>query len=224
MLPTIKAVLFDLDGLLVDSEQVWNRARVALAEEFGAVWTEADQRAQAGVHTDEWVNNVRNCIGGALSAAEVQERIVSSMESYYRAGEVPLLPGATACIQHCRNHYKTALASGSPRRLIDAALAGTGWGVWFDEVLSSDEVAAGKPAPDVYIEVLRRLGVPPENALVLEDSGAGIRSGKAAGAYVVAVPNPETNPGPAVLALADRCIASLDEVKHYFPGSSSEKS
>ncbi len=220
--PPIQAVLFDLDGLLVDSEQAWNRARIALAKEFGAVWTEKEQRAQAGVHTDVWVNNVRKCIGGALSPDEVQERIVSSMESYYRAGEVPLLPGATECIKHCRKHFKTALASGSPRRLIDAALEGTGWGTFFDEVISSDEVGAGKPAPDVYLEVLRKLNVEPSSALVLEDSGAGIRSGKAAGAFVIAVPNPETNPGPDVLALADLILPSLRDVERHFPSTDSQ--
>jgi HAD superfamily hydrolase (TIGR01509 family) len=218
LLPSIQAVLFDLDGLLVDSEQAWYRARISLAAEFGCEWTEAEQRAQAGVHTDVWVENVRACIGGALSAEEVQERIVSNMESYYLAGEVPLLKGAEACVQHCNAHFKTALASGSPRRLIDAALTGARWQGVFDQVISSDEVASGKPAPDVYTEVLRQLRVEPSRALVLEDSGAGIRAGKAAGCFVVAVPNPETNPGPATLALADLILPSLDEIASLFPG------
>ncbi len=216
-LPNIEAVLFDLDGLLVDSEQAWNRARQELAIEFGKIWSESQQRAQAGVHTEVWVSHVRACIGGVLSTEEVQKRIVSSMEAYYLAGEVPLLEGAQECVRFCTQRFKTALASGSPRRLINAALKGAGWETTFDEVLSSDEVANGKPAPDVYAEVLRLLGVRPEAALVLEDSGAGIRSGKAAGCFVVAVPNPETNPGPTALALADLTIRSLSNFKSLFP-------
>ena len=215
--PRIEAVLFDLDGLLVDSEQAWYRARQELATEFGKVWSESEQRAQAGVHTDVWVGNVRACLEGALSSDEVQERIVSKMESYYLAGEVPLLPGATDCLRHCSENYKTALASGSPRRLIEAALSGARWLSFFDEVISSDEVAKGKPAPDVYTEVLLRLGVKPEAAVVLEDSGAGIRSGKAAGTVVVVVPNPETDPGPVTLALADHVLRTLSDFQKIFP-------
>lgn len=209
---SIEAVLFDLDGLLVDSEQAWNRARQALATEFGSVWTDAEQRAQAGVHTEVWVANVRACIGNMISSAEVQERIVSSMEDYYLAGEVPLLRGAEECVEFCTSRFKSALASGSPRRLIEAALKGAGWDSLFDVIISSDEVAHGKPAPDVYLEALHRLGIKASAALVLEDSGAGIRSGKAAGCFVIAVPNPETNPGPAILSLADLVVPSLLDV------------
>lgn len=214
----IEAVLFDLDGLLVDSEPAWYRARKELAAAHGKEWTEADQRAQAGVHTDVWVENVRACLEGALSAAQVQEEIVSRMEAYYLAGEVGILPGAMACIEHSVRHFRTALASGSPRRLIDAALRGAGWAPHFEEIISSDEVARGKPAPDVYLEVLGRLGVSASKAVVLEDSGAGIRSGKAAGTIVVAVPNPETHPGPQVLAEADHVMESLFQFATLFPG------
>jgi len=209
---TIAAVLFDLDGLLVDSEPAWYRARCDLAKAHGALWTEADQRAQAGVHTDVWVANVGACIGGVLSPEEVQEEIVSRMEAYYRAREVRVLPGADACLARCAERFPTALVSGSPHRLIDAAIEGAGWAGHFDLRLSSDDVARGKPAPDVYEEAMRRLGVPADGTVVLEDSGAGIRAGLAAGTRVIAVPNPLTHPGEATLALATQVLSSLDGV------------
>lgn len=209
---TVVCVLFDLDGLLVDSEPAWYRARCDLAAAHGAVWTEADQRAQAGVHTDVWVRNVGACIDGALTPDEVQEAIVSRMEAYYRAGEVRVLPGAETCLSWCAGRFKTALVSGSPHRLMDAAVEGAGWSSHFDMRLSSDDVTHGKPEPDVYVEAMRRLGVNREQTVVLEDSGAGIRAGLSAGARVIAVPNPETNPGPDTLALATALLPSLADV------------
>lgn len=210
--PSAKTVLFDLDGLLVDSEPAWYRARCELAEAHGTVWTEEDQRAQAGVHTDVWVANVGACIGGVLAPGQVQEEIVSRMEAYYRAREVRVLPGAQACLAWCAERFTTALVSGSPHRLIDAAIDGTGWADFFDLRLSSDDVDHGKPAPDVYEEAMRRLKISPSQTVVLEDSGAGIRAGLAAGARVIAVPNPETDPGPETLALATSVVSSLNEV------------
>ncbi|MGA1493868.1 MAG: HAD family hydrolase [Rhodothermales bacterium] len=202
-------VLFDLDGLLVDSEPAWFRARCDLAEAYGAQWTEIDQRAQAGVHTDVWVANMRSCIGGVLSADEVQEEIVSRMETYYRARQVRVLDGADTCLAWCAERFPTALVSGSPHRLIDAAVEGAGWDRYFQLRLSSDDVARGKPAPDVYEEAMRRLGVTGRETVVLEDSGAGIRAGLAAGARVIAIPNPLTDPGRGTLNLATEVLPSL---------------
>ena len=209
---SIHCVLFDLDGLLVDSEPAWYRARCDLAAAHGAVWTEADQRAQAGVHTDVWVRNVGACLDGALTPEEVQEAIVSRMEAYYRAREVQVLPGADECLRWCAERFRTALVSGSPHRLINAAIDGAGWSAYFDMRLSSDDVAHGKPAPDVYVEAMRRMDMTPDQTVVLEDSGAGIRAGLSAGARVIAVPNPETDPGPDVLALATVVVPSLNDV------------
>ena len=208
----LEAILFDLDGLLVDSEPAWLRARQDLAAEHGAVWTEEMQRAQAGVHTDVWTENVRACIGGALTASEVQEAIVSRMEHYYLAGEVALMPGAEDCIRRCSRSCRLALASGSPHRLIRAAVTGAGWADVFELVASSDEVGAGKPDPAVYLHAAERLAVSPASALVVEDSGAGIRAGKAAGAMVAAVPAAATHPGEERLAEADFILDSLTEL------------
>ena len=208
----IEAVIFDMDGLLVDSEPVWFRARVDLMEQHGATWTEDDQRAMAGVHTNIWVEALGRKLDGALSPQQIFDGIVNRMCDYYRRGEVPILPGASeaaaACVERCR----VGLASGSPQRLIDACLTGAGWTQYFECLLSSDELERGKPAPDVYLEIMRRMGLDPATTAVIEDSGAGITAGKAAGAKVVAVPNVHTNPGEQVLALADARIGTLHEL------------
>jgi HAD superfamily hydrolase (TIGR01509 family) len=208
----IEAVIFDMDGLLVDSEPSWNRARVDLAERHGKTWTASDQLAMAGVHTDVWVNALRDKLDGQLSYAQVLDEITGRMVGYYERGEVPILAGADEALAVCAGRYHVGLASGSPQRLIDACLKGAGWGDFFADLISSDEMEHGKPAPDVYLEIMRRMDLDAATTAVVEDSGAGIKSGKAAGAVVVAVPNPSTDPGPEVLALADTRIASLSEL------------
>lgn len=208
----IESVIFDMDGLLVDSEPVWFRARVDLCEQHGKIWSEADQLAMAGVHTSVWVETVGEKLDGRFSYDQVLEEIVGRMESYYVSGEVPILPGAGEALELCAARYRVGLASGSPPRLIDACLRGAGWGDYFEQILSSDELEHGKPAPDVYLEIMRRMDLDPSATAVVEDSGAGIRSGKAAGAKVVAIPNPSTIPAPDVLRLADACIDSLHDL------------
>lgn len=205
----IEAIIFDLDGLLVDSEPVWGRARVDLAARHGREWTAADQLGVAGVHTAVWVERMRMALGGTLSAGEVHEEIVGRMEAWYLAARIPVLPGASEALAACSERYRLGLASGSPRRLIEACLEGNGWRERFESVISSDELERGKPAPDVYLAILERMGVRAARAAVVEDSGAGIRAGRAANARVIAVPNPHTDPGPEVLALADVTIDSL---------------
>lgn len=214
----IEAVIFDMDGLLVDSEPMWFRARVDLLQQFDVEWTEANQLAMAGVHTDVWVETLRAKLGGALSAEQVLEEIVARMAGYYERGEVPILTGASEAVAACAARYRVGLASGSPQRLIDACLSGAGWHPYFEALISSDELEHGKPAPDVYLELMRRMGLDPDTTAVVEDSGAGIKSGKAAGTCVVAVPNPNTDPGPEVLALADARIATLLELNAALAG------
>lgn len=208
----IEAVIFDMDGVLVDSEPVWFQARVELLGRHGVEWSEADQHAMAGVHTDVWVQALHDKLGGALAPDEVLGAVVARMADTYERGEVPVLPGAAEAVAACAARYRVGLASGSPRRLIDACLAGAGWRDHFEALISSDELERGKPAPDVYLEIMRRMELDPPATAVIEDSGAGIRSGKAAGARVIAVPNVHTEPGADVLALADARIDSLHEL------------
>ncbi len=191
----IVAVIFDMDGLLVDSEPAWYRARVDLAGEHGTIWTETDQIAMAGVHTDVWVDALYDKLEGKLSRQQVLDGIVGRMVGYYEAGEVPILPGADEALGACADRFRVALASGSTTALIEACLAGAGWRDHFEALISSDEVEHGKPAPDVYLQLIARMGLDPATTAVIEDSGAGIKAGKAAGAKVIAVPNPSTHPG-----------------------------
>ncbi len=214
----INAVIFDMDGLLVDSEPAWYRARVDLLERHGKTWTETDQLAMAGVHTDVWVTALYDKLDGGLDRAQVLDEILGRMAAYYERGEVPILPGAAEALAACAERYRVGLASGSPLRLIEACLAGAGWGGFFDALISSDELEHGKPAPDIYLEMMRRMDLGPTTTAVIEDSGAGIRSGKAAGALVVAVPNPSTDPGPDVLGLADARIGSLHDLAGVLAG------
>ena len=134
------------------------------------------------------------------------------MAGYYESGEVPILAGADEAVSACDERYRVGLASGSPTRLIEACLHRRPLERHFECLMSSDELEHGKPAPDVYLELMRRMDLDPAATAVIEDSGAGIRSGKAAGARVVAVPNPSTDPGPDVLGLADTRIVSLHEL------------
>jgi HAD superfamily hydrolase (TIGR01509 family) len=209
MCDVIEAVVFDMDGLLVDSEPVWFEARRELLSRFGRRWTDTDQERLMGVSTATWVSYVWEKLEGAMTRDEVLETVVDIMATSYERGDVPLLPGATEALDYCASRYRIGLASGSPRILIDAALTGADWHRYFEVIVSSDECAQGKPAPDVYLEVLRRLGVTPERAVVVEDSSAGVRAGKAAEAKVVAIPRAYTAPDDPAMELADARIASL---------------
>ncbi len=208
----IEAVVFDMDGLLVDSEPLWFRARVDLLSHHGKEWTDVDQLAMAGVHTQVWIDALHAKIEGAIAREAVLEDNLTRMESYYESGDVSILAGAGDALVHCAEHYRVGLASGSPRRLIDACLRGAGWNRYFESVISGDELEHGKPAPDIYLEIMRRMDLSPATTAVVEDSGAGIKAGKAAGAKVIAVPNPHTDPGPEVVALADARIDTLREL------------
>ena len=205
----IQAVVFDMDGLLVDSEPVWFEARRVLFSRFGMTWTDPDQERLMGVRTSVWVEYVTEKLDGAMTPDDVWRSIVGFMASAYERGEVRALPGANEALEHCAGRYRVGLASGSPRLLIDAALKGADWRRFFEEVVSSDECARGKPAPDVYLAIMDRLGVPSEATVVVEDSPAGILAGKAAGAKAIAVPSSYTAPGNKALPKADAVIDSL---------------
>jgi HAD superfamily hydrolase (TIGR01509 family) len=208
----IRAVIFDMDGLLVDSEPVWFEARRELLSRFGRGWTTADQERLMGVKTSTWVEYLGDKLDGAMPPDEVLNTIVGIMAASYERGDVPVLPGASEALEHCVGRYRVGLASGSPRLLIDAALTGAHWDRYFEDVVSSDDCAKGKPAPDVYLEIMRRMDLSPETTAVVEDSPAGILAGKAAGARVVAVPRGYTPPDDPAVRDADARIASLHEL------------
>ena len=206
----IEAVVFDLDGVLLDSEQVWDEVREELARERGGRWHEHAQRDMMGMSSPEWSRYMHERIGLAEPPEEINRIVVERMLERYAEGP-PWLPGAIDAVRRLAADFVLGLASSSNRELIDRVLEAGGIAACFRATASSEEVAAGKPAPDVYLEVARRLGVDPHECTAIEDSHNGIRSAKAAGMRCVAIPNAQFPPGEAT-AEADAVVASLADL------------
>ncbi len=206
------AVIFDLDGVLVDSEIWWHEERVAWAAERGLIWTHQDSRAVMGANSRGWARIMRERLG--LDPAEepsIEEAIVDRVRSRYAHG-APVIPGAVEATRLIARAWPVAVASSAHRDVIEAALRATGLRDAIPIAVSSDEVAHGKPAPDVYLEAARRLGVPPEACLVIEDSVNGVRSAVAAGMTVVLVPNASVPPDPEARLLAHVVLERLADL------------
>jgi HAD superfamily hydrolase (TIGR01509 family) len=207
----VEAVVFDLDGLLIDSEQVWDEARRELARERGGRWTETASRDMMGMSSLEWSRYMHDVIGVADAPEEISAQVVRRLERIYR-DELPVFDGAVEAVERLAARWPLGLASSSNRELIDLVLELSGMGRSFRATVSSEEVPRGKPAPDVYLEVARRVDVSPEDCAAIEDSENGIRSAKAAGMRVLAIPNPLYPPSDDTLAVADEVLGSLDEL------------
>lgn len=207
----IDAVIFDLDGVLVDSEHLWDEARRRLVDEAGGRWVPDATQAMMGMSSGEWSAYVRDTLQVPLSAATINDRVVEYLLQRYEL-ELPLIPGATAAVRRMAERWPLGLASSSNRQVIDRVLVLAGLDHLFAVTVSSEEVGRGKPAPDVYLEAARVLGVVPRGCAVVEDSANGIRSGVAAGMTVVAVPNPRFPPSGDVLATADVVLSSIAEL------------
>ena len=207
----IEAVVFDLDGIIVDSEHVWDDVRQELAAERGGRWQERASRDMMGMSSPEWSRYMHDVIGLSESPEEINAEVVRRMEAGYRE-RLPLIPGAVEAVERLAARWPLGLASSSNRELIDLALESSGLGRLFAATVSSEEVARGKPAPDVYLEAARRLGVPPGRCAAIEDSENGILSARAAGMRVLAIPNPQFPPAPEALAEADAVLASIVEL------------
>jgi HAD superfamily hydrolase (TIGR01509 family) len=206
----IKAVVFDMDGVLVDSEQVWDGVREALAHERGGAWHPRAQRDMMGMSSPEWSLYMHDRIGLSESPEEINRIVVKRMLEKYAAGP-PWIPHALDAVRRIAEDHTLGLASSSNRELIDTVLEAGGIGGLFAATVSSEEVARGKPAPDVYLEAARRLGVEPGACVAIEDSHNGIRSAKAAGMGCIAVPNPHFPPGEAVRE-ADVILGSIADL------------
>ena len=207
----IEAVVFDMDGVVVDSEQVWDDVREQLARERGGRWHDRAQADMMGMSSPEWSRYMHERIGLAESPQEINDEVVRRMLERYR-GELPLIDGAVDAARRLAADFRLAVASSSNRPLIEAVLETAGIGGEFEVTVSSEEVARGKPAPDVYLEAARRLGVTPERCAAVEDSSNGLRSAHAAGMRVLAIPNTHYPPAQDALALADAVIASPAEL------------
>jgi HAD superfamily hydrolase (TIGR01509 family) len=207
----VDAVVFDLDGVIVDSEHVWNEARERLARERGGHWHDGAQRDMMGMSSLEWSRYMHDVIGLRDPPEEISAEVVRRLEAIYRR-ELPLIAGAVAAVRRLAARWPLGLASSSNRELIDLVLHLAELSDSFRATVSSEEVPQGKPAPDVYLEAARRLGVDPARCAAVEDSQNGILSAKAAGMRVIAVPNPRYPPEEAALAAADAVLRAIDEL------------
>lgn len=205
------AVVFDMDGVLIQSEEVWDEVREAYVRERGGRYDAEIQRMMMGMSSTEWSGYLHEHAGVPDEPAAINAEVVRRMLAAYR-DHLPLIPGAADAVQRLAARFPLGLASSSNRELIDTVLDVAGLASFFTATVSSEEVAHGKPAPDVYLEAARRMSVAPEHCAAVEDSHGGIRSAKSAGMRVVAIPNPSYPPGEEALALADVTIGSLDEL------------
>lgn len=208
----IEAVVFDLDGVIVDSEQVWDDVRERYTKEVGGTYTASAARDMMGMSSHEWSRYMADRLGVPGTPEEINAEVVRRMLARY--GEAPpLIPGAVDAVRRIAAVWPLAIASSSNPELIEVVVAAAALEDVFPVRVSSQEVAAGKPAPDVYVEAARRLGVEPASCGAVEDSHNGLRSAKAAGMFVVAVPNPHYPPDPEATALADVVLGSIAELE-----------
>jgi HAD superfamily hydrolase (TIGR01509 family) len=207
----IQAVIFDLDGVIVDSEPVWERVRRRVVAENGGTWLPEAQRRLMGMSTTEWSRYLSVDLQAGLAPEEVAAAVIDRMSEGYR-DHVPLMPGAVGAVRRMAERWPIGLASSSPPALIDAALDGAGLAGLFAATVSAEQVTRGKPAPDVYLAVLDRLGFAPRRCAAVEDSSNGFRSAAAAGLRVIAVPHRRYPPESAALLAADVVLAGLADL------------
>ncbi len=208
---TIDAVVFDLDGVLIDSESVWNEARRAVVDRHGGHWRDGATRAMMGMSSPEWSRYLHDELGVTLAPVKINDEVVAIVLKRYRH-DLPLLPGAVRTIRRLAARWPLGLASSANRPVIDTVLETAGLTDSFSATVSGEEVGRGKPAPDVYLAAVRKLGVEATQAAAVEDSTNGLRAAAAAGMVVIAAPNRDYPPEPDALACAVLVIGSLDEL------------
>jgi HAD superfamily hydrolase (TIGR01509 family) len=207
----IKAVVFDVDGVLIDSEPVWERVRRGLVASHGGRWPQDAQHRLMGMSTGEWSVYMSTDFGLTLAPSQVADLVTAAMAAEYER-HLPLLPGAAGAVSALAARWPLAVASSAPKSLIEVVLDASGLRSAFAAAVSSEEVPRGKPAPDVYLEAAARLGVAAAGCAAVEDSANGLRSAAAAGMAVIAVPRPEYPPAADALARAQVVLGSLAEL------------
>jgi beta-phosphoglucomutase-like phosphatase (HAD superfamily) len=207
----IAAVVFDLDGVLIDSEPVWEEVRRQVVAESGGHWAPDSQRRLMGMSTSEWARYLSEDLGVGLPPDEVASLVIDKMAARYR-DHLPLMPGAIEAVGRLAVAWPLGLGSSAPAALIKAVLDTSGLRDRFAVVMSTEQVAAGKPAPDIYLAVTSRLGLEPARCAAVEDSTNGLKSAAAAGLAVIAIPQPEYPPDPAALGLARLVLTDLSRL------------
>jgi len=207
----IDAVVFDMDGVLVDSEPVWEEVRREFVATRGGRWLPDTQDKLMGMSTAEWSGYLSEGLGVDLPPDAVAQEVIAAMAARY-ATHLPLLAGAVEAVKSLATQWTLGLASSSPQSLIDVVLRVSGLAGSFAVALSSEQVARGKPAPDIYLAVAEKLRVVTGKCAAVEDSSNGLRSAAAAGMAVIAVPHPRYPPAPDALSSARLVLSSLAEL------------
>jgi HAD superfamily hydrolase (TIGR01509 family) len=208
---SIQAVLFDLDGVLIDTEPTWDQVRSEFAERHGGRWTAELQQRMMGARTADWSKALSDVTKGTLTPESAAEEVIARLASTYRR-QLPMIPGAVDTVRALAREFRLGLVSGSPEVLIRLVLHLSGLAGCFEVAMSADDVAHGKPDPDPYVELARRLGVSTRDSAAVEDSANGIRSAAAAGAHVVAIPRGDHRPGAETLHLAAIVLENITEL------------
>src|SRR5215468_8579492 len=207
----IEAVVFDLDGVLIESEPVWEQVRRQLVAERGSHWKPEAQRRLMGMSTGEWARYLSEDLDVGLPPETVARLVIERMAARY-TDRLPLMPGAVEAVRRLAADWPLGLASSSPPSLIDTVLDAASLRACFAAVMSTEQVARGKPAPDIYLAVAGQLGRPPQRCAAVEDSSNGLRSAAAAGVHVIAIPHPQYPPAPDALEKASVVLTSLTEL------------
>jgi HAD superfamily hydrolase (TIGR01509 family) len=207
----IRAVVFDLDGVIIDSEEVWEEVRRAYVAEFGREFLPDSQDRMMGMSTGEWSRHLAEEVGVPRPPEQVAADVLGRMAERYRS-DLPLIPGSVESVRRIGERFTLALASSSARVLIDQVLATAGLTDAFQVTLSTEEVPRGKPYPDVYLTAADKLGLTPADCAAVEDSSNGLRSAGRAGLAVVAVPHGVYPPAPDALEMASLVVSDLREL------------
>jgi HAD superfamily hydrolase (TIGR01509 family) len=208
----LEAVIFDLDGVLIDSEAVWGAAREQLVRERGGSWRPEAVRDMMGMSSPEWSRYIHDRLGVAMAPAQIAREVVQRLERLYRE-RLPLIAGAREAVEALASRWRLGLASSANRPIIELVLELADMRRLFAVTVSAEEVARGKPSPDVYLEAARRLGAAPSRCAAVEDSTNGLRAASAAGMLVIAIPNRDFPPTADALELADAVIGDLDRLR-----------
>jgi HAD superfamily hydrolase (TIGR01509 family) len=212
---TIEGVVFDLDGVIIESEHLWEEVWRDFSESRGLPWELSDTLAVQGMSSIEWAGYLAGHVGAPGDAEVARDYCVTGLVGRIRRGEAELLPGARELVTSVSARVPIALASSAARQAIDAVLDHHDLAGLFTATVSSEEVPRGKPSPDVYLEAVALLGISPDHGLAVEDSSNGIRAAYAAGLLVVGIPNATYPPKPDAAALADHLAADHVDAREF---------